>query len=206
MNQHQWVFSEPFYKPNRIGILHGPKTGHLLVYVNAKVLIIDFKVLQSRDYSFMLDDHLVQVEILEENGVFDYILTVGDYKVKAGDDSRVEKNRLKEIYKAVALIAISAIVFAIGMWALVNYQTNRQFDKLDKKGKVTEAIFFLEECNEQLCEGRYEYVINGAVYRKEASIEKSRFNRDRKAIQANDSYIIQVLYHPEKPSVCKILK
>lgn len=48
-------------------MLHGNKSGHLLIYIGSKIVVIDFKVFESKEYTFFIEDELCRV-VLERKG------------------------------------------------------------------------------------------------------------------------------------------
>lgn len=50
-----------FGKRFQVGIYHGNTTGHLMIYCNSRVVIIDFHVLETKTYSLFLDEDLCEI-------------------------------------------------------------------------------------------------------------------------------------------------
>ena len=55
-----------------VGIYHGARSGHLLVYCNRKVVIIDFHVLETKTYPLFLDDELCELTVEKKDNQFRY--------------------------------------------------------------------------------------------------------------------------------------
>ncbi len=72
MAQFNWTYVSDTGRQYKVGIYHGAKTGHLVVYCNLKVVLIDFHVLETRAYPLFLDDELCELIIEKKNGQFRY--------------------------------------------------------------------------------------------------------------------------------------
>ncbi|MCB9263939.1 MAG: hypothetical protein H6558_02825 [Lewinellaceae bacterium] len=72
MAQLNWTYVSDTGRKYTVGIYHGPKTGHLLVYCNLRVVIIDFNVLESKTYPLFLDDELCELTIEKKDNQFRY--------------------------------------------------------------------------------------------------------------------------------------
>ncbi len=55
-----------------LGLYHGQDSGNVVIYHNFNVVSIDFKVHQPKSYSFMVNENLVKLNVVKENGKFDY--------------------------------------------------------------------------------------------------------------------------------------
>ena len=72
MSQLNWIFLDDFGRKFKVGLYHGDQSGHLMVFCNSRVLLIDFHVLQSKKYSFYLGDELCDLILERKDGKFQY--------------------------------------------------------------------------------------------------------------------------------------
>ena len=151
-----------------------------MIYVNAKILLIDFKVYEDKEYTFYLDEQLCKLELQKADTAdtveYEYVLTVGEYTVKAGE-SPEKQTDFVNIYKAVGLILGSASVFALGMYFLISFQNKKQYSMLDGAGKVVPAVLFVGKKDDQDYHLRYEYVAMGEHIKKRTVISRQAFER-----------------------------
>ena len=70
--QFNWTYVSDTGRKFNVGIYHGVRSGHLLVYCNRKVVIIDFHVLETRTYPLFLDDELCELTIEKKDNQFRY--------------------------------------------------------------------------------------------------------------------------------------
>ena len=125
MNKRSWFLYGDNGKQYRIGMLHGPKSGHLLVYYNNRILIIDFKILDSKTYSFVIDDELVELSISRQPKRFEYAF-------KINEDVETPKNIQRRLRKKKN--KIGAIIFGVfgigGIIGLILFCCNLQSAKI----------------------------------------------------------------------------
>jgi len=63
---------DPYRRKFKIGLFHGDDTGHVIVHVNEKIIVIDFKIKHEKKYSFYLGPELFNLTIKEEGTGFIY--------------------------------------------------------------------------------------------------------------------------------------
>lgn len=104
---------DDFGRQHNVGLYHAPGSGNLMIYCNAKIVLIDFLVKASKDYSFFIEEELciIKVEKAEDNG-FSY-----NFKVNKKADTPL--NQLRESrekkYLIYSLIIIFAFLLLIGL-------------------------------------------------------------------------------------------
>lgn len=72
MSQMTWIHIADDGSRHKVGLFHGDTTGHVLVYCNARIVVIDFNVTTSKKYSFFINDQLFDLEIEAKEGKFAY--------------------------------------------------------------------------------------------------------------------------------------
>ncbi len=56
MSQITWTYVDDDGYSHNVGLFHGDNSGHLVVYCNSRIVVIDLKVLTSKNYSFFIDE------------------------------------------------------------------------------------------------------------------------------------------------------
>lgn len=116
MAQLQWTVPGFGGKTYLVGLYHGEDSGHLMVHCNNKVMLIDFGVQSSKDYSFFLDDELFEVKILKkENGTYAYDM-VHNEEIDSPHNRRREegkKSDRRSIIAGIGLVVLIGIVFSL---------------------------------------------------------------------------------------------
>ena len=117
MGQFQWTVLGQTGKQYKVGIYHGDKSGHLLIYCNAKVVQVDFSVKESKDYSFFIDDEFFELEVEKKDGAFLYGLKLNTTADTPLNNLRKEKEKSdwakSIIFAIVFILLISGLVWAI---------------------------------------------------------------------------------------------
>ena len=54
---------------------HGDDSGHLILFVNAEIILIDFNKKTEHTYSFYIENQLIKFEIKEKDDEYEYIVT-----------------------------------------------------------------------------------------------------------------------------------
>lgn len=90
MSQWSWTFYEPSQGTQTVGLYHGDQSGHLVVYLNQEIVLIDFMVHQSKSYSFMVNENLLELKLNESNGKFLYQLEKSATKVEMSAFQKVK--------------------------------------------------------------------------------------------------------------------
>lgn len=108
MSQMTWTYIADDGVRYNVGLFHGDNTGHLLVYCNARIVVIDFSVLSSKNYSFFINDELCDLVIEEKDGKFLY-----GFKVDEITDTARNRGRRKMIRTEVRQSLLIGFLFIL---------------------------------------------------------------------------------------------
>ncbi len=78
MGQQRWKYVDVFGKIFYIGLFHGDESGHLMIYINNRISVIDFHILEEKSYSFVMGPEIVKVKIEKDktkNPPFSYSIS-----------------------------------------------------------------------------------------------------------------------------------
>ena len=117
-----------------VGLFHGPKTGHLMIYVNSKIVQIDFKVLEDKSYSFFIDEEFCEVSVKKKNGGFEY-----DFQINKEVDTPLNRERkaFKRGNRNLIIAMLTGLVIFVSLAVA--------FGTYQKKKKEREQQMRLEE-------------------------------------------------------------
>lgn len=117
MSQITWTYVDDDGYSHNVGLFHGDNSGHLMVYCNERIVVIDFNVLSSKNYSFFIDEELCDVAIEEKEGKFSYGFTIDQVTDTPRNRGRRKMNREQTIQTlivaAVFILLLSLTVFLI---------------------------------------------------------------------------------------------
>jgi hypothetical protein len=213
MNQFNWTYLGENGKNHNIGMYHGAQSGHLLVYCNNKIILIDFSVLKSATYSFLIEEQLCELEIEQRDGQFYY----GFHLNKTADTplNRIRKKKEKKhFYQSVGFLAavcLAVVVAMIGFHSLKENQSRLFQDRqqiglttlLQEFGTETKAKILLVSENEDHSVS-YIFVVNGKSYtiKSEKANEEVQLYQHGMPLEKGDEFVIR--YLPENPNTCSI--
>lgn len=166
MAQFNWLYLGDNGRQYNVGLFHGDRTGHLMVLCNSRIVLIDFSVKQSKDYSFFIDDELFELSIEGKSGHYAYNCSINE-------DADTPRNRIRkkqkklDFRKTVALIAIFALIVigALG-FAMANQISEPPPPDLEallhQEGLETVARIYLQETDDGMpTQVKYSFVANG---------------------------------------------
>lgn len=92
-----------------VGLFHSLKEGHLLVYCNQKVVLVDFKVFETRSYPLFLEDELFTITVEQQGNRFSYGFQID----KKADTPRNKWRRMteKKHWRQTLLFVVVLIAF-----------------------------------------------------------------------------------------------
>lgn len=74
MSQYRWTFYNPVAGEQHLGLYHGDDSGHLMVYLNNDVILVDFNVMSSRSYTIIINEEIVKIQLNKNSIGFSYSL------------------------------------------------------------------------------------------------------------------------------------
>lgn len=109
MSQSVWTYYDPSFGTQTVGVYHGDDSGHLVVYCNNKVVMIDFKVKQSKSYSFYINKSLVEIKLEKKNESFDHDF----HRPEGADQYEIKKESPLRLFLYCSL-------FFLGILSMIN--------------------------------------------------------------------------------------
>ena len=146
MAQLQWTVPGYGGRNYRVGMYHGEDSGHLMVHCNNKVMLIDFGVKDSKNYSFFLDEELFELHLTRENGRFSYELKHNediDSPHNRRRDQEKKTGRWRMIAAGVVLVFFAIVLLAA--WSNSPVERQELVDALALgAGQQTEVSLFVK--------------------------------------------------------------
>lgn len=196
MNQFSWNHIDQTGKLHKVGLLHGSRTGHVLIHVNGKISSIDFKVMDTKQYSFFINEELIELNIIRHNDHFEYTMEINE-EVKTPLNERRNKERTKMGFQTFAFFGVlMLIVFGFSVW-MVNsdwykHRQKEQLRRLDYIGLFTKAKLFVDDGK------TYKY----SFVDRNQNIIEAKESLPTYPIKNGDEYMIR--YLPSNPAVNKV--
>ena len=80
-----------------------------MVLCNGRVIVIDFNVLDTKKYSFLINDELCDLHLERQNGRFAYGLEIN----KQADTPANQRRRRRDRSHLIQSLLIAAVMFAV---------------------------------------------------------------------------------------------
>jgi len=107
LSQLSWIYLDDYGGKHQVGLYHGDKTGHVMVYVNSKVIIIDFHILDTKKYSFYIGGELCELELEKADP------TQFKYGLKINEKVNTPLNRIRKAYRKRDFIKSLALMLFV---------------------------------------------------------------------------------------------
>ena len=168
MNRFNWTYVADKGVKHHVGLMHGAESGHLLVYCDAKIILIDFEILEDKKYSFFIDEQLCEISIEKIKGQFYYSFEVN----KTADTPRnnlrkkIERRHMMQGFAMIGAILLLTFIFS---WMMITWKDNSwpQVTELVKSGKEGKAKI-LKVSDSEI---KYFYIVNGQSYSSETDFK-----------------------------------
>ena len=107
MAESSWRFSTDTGRQYLVGMFHGDNTGHVVVHCNNQVIIIDFNVNATKEYTFFIEEELCKLYI-DKKGEKKYAY---DFKIdyEADTPKNLRKKAAEKEDRNVMIAGISAV-------------------------------------------------------------------------------------------------
>ena len=109
----QWPLASNAGNVYNVGIYHGERTGHVLIYADKSIIKIDFLVKTSKNYTFFLDDDLCKLSIHKEGMDYTYSLIIDEETPTPLNDIRKKREVRYLLYSLFILITFVALIISI---------------------------------------------------------------------------------------------
>ncbi len=176
MNKRHWIYAGPYGRHNKIGIMHDPYNGNLLIYYNDKVLQTDQKVFQPKSYKFFVDEELCEIQVIElRNGSFGYEFKF-DYKAETKGNAIRKKWEKKWKLQGMSFLALFFGTVIIGSFVFIFFRTEFLESQLKRNGEYADVTMrFLD----RMGGGNYETFYHYATKSGEKYSSKIQFVRQK---------------------------
>lgn len=115
--------------------MHGGDSGNLMIYYNDKIMVIDFKVFESKSYKFFIDEKLCEIFIIKhtKNKGYRYEFKFDNKTKTAYNEKRkaaIKKSNIKGISVMIGVpLAIGLVIWSYSFFRKIylEYQFNNNY-------------------------------------------------------------------------------
>lgn len=205
MNHYSWTYVGGGGRNIPIGLYHSSKKGHLLIYVGKKITTIDFNVLDSKEYTFFIDNELCRIKLEKKGEEMYYFFEIDKKADTPMNRARwaMEKKFLRQLLAGLAvfvLLVTGATIF-LTKKKVPNIEDSTQL--LERKGVETVARVTVKP-GEQAPDISYHFVAQNQSYsaKPAAHSQPLVLLKNGMPLESGDEFVI--LYVPYNPSVNRI--
>ena len=166
MNQFNWTYLADNGANHQVVLMHGATSGHLLVYCNTSIILIDFGVLETSSYSFFIEEELCELRIERQGDEFSYGFDVDREADTPLNNARKEKEK-KHLYQSLffmggLMLLVSLVIVGLTVYHKTQDQS-KLLDQLLTSGQETSArIIMATDSNEEAVKSFF--FANGSSY------------------------------------------
>jgi hypothetical protein len=202
--QLNWTFVSDSGQRHIVGLFHGERTGHLLVHCNSRVVLIDFHVLRSKNYSFFIEDELLEIKLEKKDDRFSYNFDIN--KLADTPKNRLrwaeeKKNlRLAIAFAGALILCVAAVFFGLRHSNRVKMEDQRAV-LLSQRGGETTARIDLPSDAEFPGKVAFSFVADSRAYRGAGRLEQA-LAPNGMPLETGDEFVVR--YAIRAPSLHEI--
>lgn len=207
MNHYTWTYLGDNGRNYRVGLLHSPKTGHLLIYIGSKIVQIDFKVFESKEYSFFIEEELVHLN-LERRGDEMYFTFNIDKKADTPRNRFRHALERKHFYQLLAFVGVlGLLVTGVVMWGknAKKSETEKVEEMLAKGSQETIGRILIKKVADNRSEISYQFVAGNQTFTQVSMLQSEPLILlvNPMPLEPGDEFRVQ--YATRKPHVNRML-
>jgi len=184
-----------------VSLFHGPKTGHVLILLNGKILQIDFSVRQSKTYSFFIEDEFCEVH-LERRGDEMYYFFEINKKVDTPRNRDRKKRERKYLGQTLAFFSILLLVAIVSALWFRAWDKKREKKQLEITVLTDSTIAWVQlDSLSKTYAIQYFYVVGPETYSR-YFFENEGSQLPEIPLQSGDEFFVR--YHPGRPDQSEI--
>ncbi len=120
--QCSWTYIGRAGQPYPVHLYHGTHSGHLLISINNQIVLVDFAVWDSKNYSFFIEDDLCHIRLIKKNDRMHYQFEIDKEAPTPANErrNRFERQAIRKILLWLLGLFFIVLLFVLGI---------RQFEK-----------------------------------------------------------------------------
>lgn len=118
MAQLSWTYVGQMGYNYEVGLYHGEESGHVIIYCNQIIVVIDFKIFENKMYSFFLGDELCELHFFKQidNLGFKYELKINDKVETPLNIARKRESREYDKYAFIIGVIFLVAILSLLLW------------------------------------------------------------------------------------------
>ena len=112
------MYASPSHRQYAIGLFHGDRTRHVLVYINNRISVIDFNVKEDKTYSFFIEEELCELSLLRKEHHWAYNFVINTVVQTPANVLR-RKREVRYLIYAVAFLLLFVVFVTLIVTVIV---------------------------------------------------------------------------------------
>ena len=194
-----WTYVSTNSKQFRVELYHGETSGHVLMTVNGKVSVVDFKIFESKTYTLFLDHELCRVVLDRQANQMYYRFEVDQHTDTPLNRARRHRDRQHLRKTAVFFLVALGGVVALAYF-LVQLRQNPSPERIESmlNEPRMEAIAKIVVDDEEIT---YSFVTRrGKVIH--GKVTPSAAKQFQNTLQTGDEFVVE--FNPKNPNINRI--
>jgi len=180
-------------------MLHGPRNGHLLIYCNAKVLMVDFKVHQTKSYPFFIEEELCEIHLTRTPGHYQYHFHINQEVDTPLNRVRKQTER-KHRWQTFAFFGLIALLVFVAASFGIRYdndlEARRQHALIQEAGEYTIGQVISSEKENRTTTIYYQFTVDDRVIDGKSSVPMDSLQRLFPIAPQDEFYVRYVWFRP----------
>ena len=205
MNQLNWTYLDDMGNQHQVGVAHGEESGNLLIYVNAEIVKIDFKVFEPKSYTFFIEQELCAIHLDKNESGFLYSFKI-DKKVDTPLNRMRKKTEKKHLFQSFAYLGVLAFIvffttFGMTMWNSQD-KVNLKAHLVSKGQETTGRIYINPEGHSKFVS--HNFIVQGRTYSSKKNIKNKKpiMSGNGMPLEEGDEFLVK--YMPNNPNLHEI--
>lgn len=120
MAQLSWLYADNAGSHYNIGLYHGSESGHVMVYCNGSIVIVDFSIKkQDKNYSFYVGEEFFELGLNNgEDDQYSYELKINK---EVSSPLNIVRNKVNKFYNYICVGLAAAFIFGIAFATYILY-------------------------------------------------------------------------------------
>lgn len=202
LSQFHWTYISNTNKPYRVVLYHGNKSGHVLIHCNAKIMIIDFSVLQTKTYSFFIENELCEIVMERKGNRFFY-----DFEINREVDTPLNRarNKLEKKHWRQSLLFFGGMLLLVALFtfSFLSFKSSQARSSLNQLNltnfESTTARLVVEPRKENTYLINFSFVANGK--KVEGQLEQEGYPLYKNSFPLETGDELAVKYASSHPKV-----
>lgn len=205
MNHYTWIYAAGGGRNYHVGLFHSSKSGHVLIYIGAKIVVVDFRVLDTKEYTFFIEDELCHINLDRRGDEMFYSFNIDR---KADTPRNRARNAMERKFARQMLMTLGGLVVAVGLFMLWSRSVKKNAPS--NKGRQLE-LYGMATVGRVLLKDTalsphifYQYVAGNEDFTFQTDLQSADLIRlsTYMPLENGDEFVVR--YLPDKPHVSDI--